>query len=109
MHYAWMMQLRESGAAGYRALHDGVWPDVLKALGEAGCRNYSIFIHGDTIFGYFECDDIFRVAAVQKTSPALARWRDAVSKFAHNQPDETSGGPPLMQPVFRFDGGGIKP
>ena len=106
MQYAWTMKLREGGATGYRALHEEVWPDVIEALGEAGYRNYTVFIHGDTIFGSFECDELERVAAVQKTSSALARWRDAVSRFAFNQPDQTSGGPPLMEPVFRFDGDG---
>lgn len=109
MPYAWTMKLREGGAAGYRALHEAVWPEVIAALGEAGYRNYSIFIRGDTIFGSFDCDDLDRVAAVQKTSPALARWREAVSRFADNRPDQNSGGPPLMEPVFYFGGDAKNP
>jgi len=31
-----------------------VWPGVEAALRAASVRNYSIFLRGDTLFGYFE-------------------------------------------------------
>ena len=37
--------------------------------------NYSIWQAGDTLFGYYECDDLQTALAVQKDAPVSARWR----------------------------------
>ena len=41
----------------------------------AGIRNYSIWQTGDTLFGYYECDDLKTALAVQRDAPVSARWR----------------------------------
>ena len=38
----------------YKKLHASVWPEVLKNLKDLNCRNYSIFLHKNTLFGYME-------------------------------------------------------
>ena len=35
----------------------------------AGIRNYSIWQAGDTLFGYYECDDLQTALDVQKDAP----------------------------------------
>ena len=49
----------------------------------AGIRNYSIWQTGDTLFGYYECDDLQTALAVQ---------------------DPKSGAQPHLAQVFLFDG-----
>ena len=56
--YAWVLEVRPGYEAEYRRRHDEIWPEMTEALGRAGFRNYSIFRHGLTLFGYFECDDL---------------------------------------------------
>ena len=38
----------------YKKLHANVWPEVLKNLKDLNCRNYSIFLHKNTLFSYME-------------------------------------------------------
>ena len=48
---------------------------MLEMFRRAGIRNYSIWQTGDTLFGYYECDDLKTALAVQMDAPVSARWR----------------------------------
>ena len=37
----------------YLALHRAVWPGVEQTLREGNIRNFSIFVRGDVLFGYY--------------------------------------------------------
>jgi L-rhamnose mutarotase len=52
--YGQAIQLKPGSADKYIALHAAVWPDVLSVIKECHMENYSIFIHEDTLFAYFE-------------------------------------------------------
>jgi L-rhamnose mutarotase len=51
--YAWILEVRPGYEDEYKKRHDHIPPDMLEALAKAGLRNYSIFRHGLTLFGYF--------------------------------------------------------
>ena len=38
----------------YVTLHAAVWPGVLQTITDCNMANYSIFLKGDIVFGYFE-------------------------------------------------------
>ena len=38
----------------YVKLHAKAWPDVLKTITQCNLKNYSIFLHDDLVFAYFE-------------------------------------------------------
>ena len=38
----------------YERLHANVWEEVLKTIKECNIQNYSIFIHDNLVFSYFE-------------------------------------------------------
>lgn len=38
----------------YLRLHADVWPGVERTITECGIRNFTIFVRGDLLFGYFE-------------------------------------------------------
>jgi L-rhamnose mutarotase len=38
----------------YLRLHSDVWPQVEATITECGIRNFTIFVRGDVIFGYYE-------------------------------------------------------
>ena len=48
---------------------------MVDALKKAGIRNYSIFRHGLTLFGYFETDDLDATIAALKDDPVNAAGR----------------------------------
>ena len=47
-------RLRRDKIAEYRELHANAWPGVLKTIEDCNLQNYSIFIHDDLVFAYFE-------------------------------------------------------
>ena len=38
----------------YKTLHAKTWPEVLDCIAGSHIKNFSIFIHDKTLFGYFE-------------------------------------------------------
>ena len=38
----------------YKKLHTNTWPEVLDCIAGSQIKNFSIFIHDKTLFGYFE-------------------------------------------------------
>ena len=38
----------------YKKYHLNPWPEVLECISEGNIKNFSIYIHGTTLFGYFE-------------------------------------------------------
>lgn len=47
-------QLKPEKIEEYCALHANPWPEVLKTISDCNLRNYSIFLHGDKVFAYYE-------------------------------------------------------
>lgn len=70
----------------------------------AGIRNYSIWQTGDTLFGYYECDDLKTALAVQMDAPVSARWRAYMRDVIRMEQDPKSGAQPHPEQVFLFDG-----
>ena len=64
--------------AEYSELHANVWPDVLKKIEECNIRNYSIYLHDDVLFAYFEYhgDDFDADMATMAADPATQKWWD---------------------------------
>ena len=69
-------RLRPEHRAEYLALHRAVWPGVEAALRSAHIRNYSIFLHGDTLFAYYEYhgEDWAADLASIKADAETQRW-----------------------------------
>ena len=38
----------------YKKYHSDPWPEVLECIAKGNVKNFSIFIHGTILFGYFE-------------------------------------------------------
>ena len=50
--------LKPEAIQEYKRIHAAVWPEMLRALKNAGWNNYSLFLGGDgLLIGYLECDD----------------------------------------------------
>ncbi|MFD0327325.1 L-rhamnose mutarotase [Streptacidiphilus monticola] len=79
----------------YLALHRAVWPAVEAALHAAQIRNYSIFLHGDTLFAYYEYhgDDFEADLATVKADPETQRW------WTFTDPCQDPGRTPRRQPL----------
>lgn len=60
----------------YLELHRAVWPAVESTITTCGIRNFSIFVLGDVIFGYYEYigDDYERDQAQMEADPSSQEW-----------------------------------
>ncbi len=52
--FASITKLKPGMLEEYKKLHDGIWDEVVSAAHEANQRNFTMFIHEDYIFSYFE-------------------------------------------------------
>ena len=71
------------------------------ALRAAGVRNYTIFRDGNSVFGYFEADDLDFAATFLEGEEVNHRWQNAMAGLLEERvPD---GGPPALEQIFRLE------
>jgi L-rhamnose mutarotase len=101
--HAWVLEVRPGYEEEYKTRHDEIWPEMLDALRKAGIRNYSIFRHGLTLFGYFETDDLDRTRAILKNDPVNARWGKSMAPIMKIDIDERHSFPFLLPLQWHMD------
>jgi L-rhamnose mutarotase len=98
---AFVLRVRPDRIDEYLEAHRAVWPELLDALRAAGIRNYSIFRHGNEMFGYFESDDLEAAGRYLAAQHVNSRWQDHMAALLEERvPD---GGPPALEEIFRLD------
>jgi L-rhamnose mutarotase len=101
--YAWVLEVRPGYEEEYKRRHDEIWPEMLDALREAGIRNYSIFRHGLTLFGYFETDDLERTQEYLAKSETNRRWSEWMAPIMKVDIDPTTDFPYLLPLQWHMD------
>ena len=80
--YCFTLHVRPDLLTEYRERHSAVWPDMLRALREAGWRNYSIFARPDgLLIGYVEADDLAAAQQAMAATEVNARWQADMSRY----------------------------
>jgi L-rhamnose mutarotase len=89
----------------YLRLHEAVWPDVLAALSRANVRNYTIFIHDDLLFGYYEYtgEDFDADMASIAADPATREWWTHTDPCQRRLTDGPGGPWTDMSEAFHMD------
>jgi len=76
------LQVRPDRLAEYRARHAAVWPDMLRALRDAGWRDYQLFLRDDGLLvGIVETDDLAAAQAAMDRTEVSARWEAEMAPF----------------------------
>lgn len=102
--YAWKAKLKPGKKEEYIYRHNNIWPEMVKLLKEAGICNYSIWISGDTIFGYYECEKGVKFAAeTQANSPIVDKWNEYMKDVMEMEMDPLTGAQPLLEQVFYLE------
>ena len=96
-----VLEVRPERIDEYVAAHAAVWPEMLRALRDAGIRNYTIFRAGTRVFGYFETDDREASKRFLAAQPVCARWQDTMADFLVQRVDDA--GPEPLEEIFRLD------
>ncbi len=68
--------IKEEKIEEYKKLHANVWPEVLENLTELNFKNYSIYLHKNTLFGYVEYhgDNLDRDNKLMASNPKIQEW-----------------------------------
>lgn len=76
VRHAFTVGVRPEKREEYLELHRNVWPEVEQGLRDAHIRNYSIFLIGDQLFGYWEYtgDDYEGDLAKLDDQPITREW-----------------------------------
>ncbi len=98
--YAWVLEVRPGYEVEYLKRHDEIWPEMLEALRAAGIRNYNIFRHGLTLFGFFETDDLDATKAYLRASETDKRWGEWMAPIMKIEIDPTTNYPYLLPKQF---------
>jgi L-rhamnose mutarotase len=98
---AFVLRVRPERIEEYVHAHRHVWPEMLDALRSAGIRNYTIFRHGNQMFGYFESDDLEAAGRYLAEQEVSGRWQDAMAELLEQRVPDS--GPPPLEEVFRLD------
>lgn len=99
--YAWKAVLKEGQREEYIRRHKQIWPEMKDVLKTAGIVNYSIWLSGNELFGYYECEKGSAYAAkIQAESPVVRQWNEFMKDVMLMETDERTGAQPLLEEVF---------
>jgi L-rhamnose mutarotase len=101
--HAWVLGVRPGYEDEYKKRHDELWPEMDAALRASGIRNYHIFRHGLTLFGYFETDDLPATIACLKADPVNRRWSEHMADIMVIDIDARTGFPFLLPIQWSLD------
>jgi len=104
--YGMVIGLKPEAEQKYREYHAAVWPGVLSTIRDCNIRNYSIYLHNQTLFGYFEyhgtdfAADMARMAADTTTQ----EWWAIMNPMQDPLPDRKEGQWwTMIEEVFHVD------
>tara|TARA_B100000315_G_scaffold126612_1_gene116444 strand:+ start:53 stop:373 length:321 start_codon:yes stop_codon:yes gene_type:complete len=95
-HFAWVLEVRPGYEEEYKKRHKEIWPEMIQMLKESGVRNYSIFRHGLTLFGYFETDNLENTIANVNRSEINRKWGEHMAPIMKIEIDPERNFPYLL-------------
>ena len=99
--YAWRARIIDGAAEDYKRRHSEIWPEMLEVLKAAGIGNYTIWLSGNELFGYYECEKGIEYAAkVQAESPTVKKWDEYMKDILIMEKDPVTGAQPQLEKVF---------
>jgi L-rhamnose mutarotase len=99
--FTWKARLLPGAKDEYIRRHNEIWPEMTGLLNEAGIHNYSIWLVGDEIFGYYEAEQgVAHAARVQAESPVVDKWNDYMKDVMVFDFDPATGTHYKLEQVF---------
>jgi L-rhamnose mutarotase len=97
---AFVVGVRPEKRAEYLELHRAVWPGVEQKMTECNIRNYTIYIHDDILFAYYEYvgDDLEADMQRIQDDPVSRRWWTQTDPCQVRVAEERNPGA-LWQPI----------
>ena len=102
-NYAWVLEVRPGYEEEYKKRHDEIWPEMVDMLQDAGLRNYNIFRHGLTLFGYFETEDLKKSIDHIAKSEVNKKWAEYMAPIMKVDIDPKTNFPYLLPIQMHLD------
>jgi len=105
MRTCFLLKVRRDKLDEYKARHERVWPEMLKALRETGWKNYSLFLQPDgLVVGYVEADDFNKCHEAMMKHPINARWQAEMAPLFESKNGGTADDSMFpLEEVFHLD------
>jgi len=101
--YAWKAKILDGKKEEYIKRHDEIWPELSEVLAKAGIQNYSIWLTGNELFGYYECaKGVTHATKTQAESEVVDRWNVYMKDIMVMEMDPETGAQPKLEQVFMF-------
>jgi L-rhamnose mutarotase len=99
---AFRMVLNPGQAGEYKRRHDAIWPELVRAIAEAGVVDYRIFLDEETnqLFAVMTRRLDHGLDALRDT-PVMRRWWAMMADIMQTEPDLAPTTAPLTE-VFRL-------
>jgi len=98
------LQVRPDRLDEYRERHRAVWPEMLRALADAGWHNYSLFLRDDgLLIGYVETPSLDAARRGMAATDVNARWQAEMAPFFVDLPGRPDEGFLLLEEVFHLE------
>ncbi|MBQ7924079.1 MAG: L-rhamnose mutarotase [Clostridia bacterium] len=102
--YAWTAKIKEGKKEEYIRRHNEIWKELVEVLKTAGISNYTIWLNGNTLFGYYECEKGIAVATkTQAQSPIVDKWNEYMKDVMEMELDPITGAQPQLTCVFELN------
>ncbi|MEX0719287.1 MAG: L-rhamnose mutarotase [Balneolaceae bacterium] len=98
---AFKMKLKPGFKEEYKKRHDEIWPELEKALTEAGIQDYSIFLDEETLtlFAVQKLEDNFDGEKL-RALPIMKKWWDYMKDIMEVNPDNSPLEVPLEEVFY---------
>ena len=100
MRNAFLLKLRPGCAEEYRRRHAAIWPDMLRALRNAGVADYTIWL--DTRSGTHYAAPRWGPRA-RRRDPVFQRWQESMAELLEPDPDGCGPSTVPLEELFHLD------
>lgn len=100
---AFVMRVRPGQEAEYRRRHEAVWPEMLRALKDAGCSNYSIYMKGLDLFAYMEVEDFEHFKRQMSADQDAQRWEAQMAPIMEQAIQPATEFHEVLPEIFHLD------
>jgi L-rhamnose mutarotase len=99
--FTWKARLLPGMKDEYVQRHKNIWPELSELLNAAGIHNYTIWLAGDELFGYYEAEQgVAYASKVQAGSPVVDKWNEYMKDVMIMEKDPATGTHYQLEQVF---------
>jgi L-rhamnose mutarotase len=81
-------------AREYVRRHATIWPELADRLRAAGVANFTIYLHGELVFGHLEVTDFAALAEQLREDPVGVAWEEQMADLLDYPKLDTATGWP---------------